>query len=276
MKIRFVADSSANLIRFDETQVYSVPLQIRVGQNVFVDNEQASVTQLLSTLRVHKGQTSTACPGIGDWLEAFGDADIVYGVAITSGLSGSWQSAQIAAQQYMESYPDRKVFVLDSLSAGPELELIMEKYRELVDAGGDFETVCREIRAYADRCKLWFSLESLDNLAKNGRVNKAVALAVGILGIRVIGRASDVGKLDPRQKVRGEKRAVACLVESLLKEGYTGGKVRISHTRNYAAAQALAQGLREHYPQADIQIRDNGLLCAYYAEAGGLLVGFEG
>lgn len=275
MKIRFVADSSANLTHPNSLHVHSVPLRIVVGQNTFVDDNTGSVTQLLSTLRVHKGQTSTACPGVGDWLEAFGDADIVYGVAITSGLSGCWQSAQIAAAEYMEQHPDRKVFILDSLSAGPELELIMEKYRELVEADCDFDTVCREIQTYAEQCKLWFSLESLDNFAKNGRVSKTVALAVGILGIRVVGRASDEGILDPRHKVRGEKKAIACLVESLMGDGYKGGKVRISHTQNYAAAQALTKALRERFPEADIRIRDNALLCAYYAEAGGLLVGFE-
>ena len=87
---------------------------------------------MLKELKEYKGKSSTACPSVGDWLEAFGDADIVYGSAITSHLSGCYNAAAIAADEYRGRYPGRKVFILDTLSTGPEMELITEKYRELI------------------------------------------------------------------------------------------------------------------------------------------------
>ncbi len=275
MNIRFVSDSSANLLQGEQEELYCVPLQIVVGQNTFVDGPEETVERMLSTLRVHKGKTSTACPGVGDWLESFGDADIVYGAAITSGLSGCWQAGNIAAQEYMQMHPERKVYILDTLSTGPEQELIMEKYRELAEAGLEFEQVCAEIRHYSARTHLRFSLASLENFARNGRVSKAVATAVGILGIRVVGRASGEGTLEPQHKVRGEKKAMEKLAQTVFSDGYRGGKLRISHTQNPEGAKMLEALIRKEYPEADIRIRDNRLLCAYYAETGGVLVGYE-
>ena len=275
MNIRFVADSSANLLQNEQENLYCVPLRIVAGQHTFVDEPREQVEKMLLTLHAHKGPSSTACPGVGDWLEGFGDADIIYGTAITSGLSGSWQAGQIAAQDYMQEHPDRKVLIVDSLSTGPEMELIMEKFRELAEAGLDFETVSEKIREYCAKTRLFFSLESLECLAKNGRVSKAVAMAVGILGIRVVGCASTEGTLQPQHKVRGEKKAMERLALCLTESGYKGGKVRISHTQNPGAAAQLETLIRKEYPDADIRTRENRLLCSYYAELGGVLVGFE-
>ena len=275
MKIKLVTDSSANLLRMQNTDFAAVPLKVIVGSEEFVDGSDVDVPRMLQTLKEYKGRTSTACPGVQDWLDAFGDADVVYGAAMTSALSGCCNAAVIAAEEYMQTHPDRKVFILDSLSTGPELELVMEKYQELILSGKTFEAVCDEIKAYLSRTRLMFSLESLDNFAKNGRVSPAVAAVVGILGIRVVGRASDQGTLEPTHKVRGEKNAIQRLLKSILESGFRRGKVRISHTDNVGAARALAEAIQKAVPSADIRIRENRALCAYYAERGGVLVGFE-
>lgn len=96
------------------------------------------------------------------------------------------------------------------------------------------------------------------------------------MGIRIVGRASAEGDLEPLHKCRGEKRAIRQLWECMLKEGYTGGKVRIRHSENEEAAMKLAESIRKNYPSCDVQIDVNRGLRSYYAEKGGLLVGFEG
>lgn len=275
MNIKLVTDSSANITPSSNPHIASAPLRIIVGGQEFVDTENLNVDTMLQALKVHKGPSSTACPGVQDWLDVFGNADIVYGAAITSGLSGCFNAAQIAAEQYMENDPGKKVFILDSLSTGPELELIMEKYQELIEQGLAFDQVCQQIQDYSQRTHLMFSLESLENFAKNGRVSPILAKAVGILGIRVVGRASSKGTLEPQHKVRGEKKAIHQLVKELLNAGYQGGKIRITHTKNPSGAAALANEIRAEYPLADIRIGENRALCSFYAEPGGLLLGFE-
>jgi len=275
MNIKLVADSSSNVIGLRDIDFASVPLKIVVGEHEFTDNAQVDVPLMLRTLQGHKGRTSTACPSVQDWLDAFGDAEVVYGASITSALSACYSTAAIAAKEYMEAQPERKVFILDTLTTGPEMELLLEKYCELIRAGKDYDVVCEEIRQYLARTRLMFSLESLDNFAKKGRISPALAKAVGLLGIRVVGRASDQGTLKPLHKCRGEQKAIQQLVKSMEASGYCGGKVRIAHTDNAQAANALAQMIEAKFPDSKIRIRENRGLCSYYAERGGVLIGFE-
>lgn len=274
-KAVITADSSANLFSAKDAEYVSVPLRIITDVKEYTDDEKLDVPGMLNDLKHYKGKSSTACPSVGDWLKAFGDADEVYGVSITGRLSGCHNAACIAAKDYEEMYPGRKVFILDSLSTGPEMELIIEKYKELIGRGLPFEEICGEIQRYAARTHLIFSLESLTNFVRNGRVSPAVAAAANLLSIRIVGRASSEGELEPIYKSRGEKRAISQLYEVMKESGYEGGKVRIRHSDNENAAQKLAELIRADFPECDLQIGRNNGLCSYYAEKGGILVGYE-
>jgi len=122
---------------------------------------------------------------------------------------------------------------------------------------------------------LLFTLRSLNNLARNGRVSPAVAKLAGVLGIVVVGKASDEGTLQQMHKCRGEKRAIETLYNEMKAHGYAGGKVRIGHNFNLPGAQQLCDVIRADYPQADIEIELSSALCMFYAEQGGLMVGYE-
>ena len=276
MNVKIVADSSANLPALAGIAYASVPLKILAGEKEYVDNAALNTEQMVCDLEAYQGRSSTACPSVGEWLEAFGDAEYVFTIAITSNLSGSHNAAVQAKDMYEEMHPDRHVCCLDSLSTGPEMVLIAEKLVELIDAGLDFETVEAQVREYMQKTHLLFSLESMDNLAKNGRVSKVVAKAAGILGIRVVGKASDVGTLQQLHKCRGEKKALQTMLEEMVAHGFTGGKIRIAHGLNETGAKALLEVIRSAYPNVEATIVPFGGLCCFYAERGGLMVGFEG
>ena len=271
---RIVADSSANLA-VNGGSVVSVPLKIITDQKEYVDDANLNTTAMVWDLQAYTGKSSTACPSPQDWLEAFGDSPYVFCIAITSNLSGSCNAATIAKADYEVSFPDRKVCVIDSLSTGGEMELIAEKLQELIAAGLSFEEIEVQIKEYQQHTGLMFMLESMQNLANNGRVNKIVAKAAGILGIRAVGKASDVGTLEPMDKCRGEKKALAALADHMVALGYDGGKMRISHCLNPAAAESLKETILAAFPDADVQIRPTGGLCSFYAEKGGMIIGFE-
>ena len=276
MNVKIVADSSANLPALAGIAYASVPLKILAGEKEYVDNAALDTEQMVSAMEAYQGRSSTACPSVGEWLEAFGDADYVFTIAITSNLSGSHNAAVQAKDMYEEMHPDRHVCCLDSLSTGPDMVLVAEKLVELLDAGLDFETVEAQVREYMKKTHLLFSLESMDNLAKNGRVSKVAAKAAGILGIRVVGKASDVGTLQQLHKCRGEKKALQTMLEEMVAHGFTGGKVRIAHGLNENGAKALLEVIRSAYPNIEATIVPFGGLCCFYAERGGLMVGFEG
>lgn len=275
MTIRLVADSSANPIQDPTLEVQYAPLKMMVGDREFIDNASLDIDEFLAAMESHRGKTFTTCPSVNDWLDTFQGADTVLGVAITGNLSGSYNSGRVAAEEYENANPGAKVFLMDSLSTGPEMVLILEKYRELAEAGASFEEIVEQAKAYAKTTHLVFSLESLENLAKNGRVSPIIAKAAGLLGIRVIGRASQEGTLEPLHKARGEKKALRQIYASMKDLGYRGGKARITHTRNEAAAGQLRDMLLAAFPGADVTVSDNGGLCACYSERGGIMVGFE-
>ena len=274
--IKLVADSSCDVHTLGDVPFSAVPLTISTddGQS-FVDDAQLDIPRLLSHLREHKGRSYTACPSVSAWIDAFGQADTVYAVTITSALSGSYNSARVAADMYQQDHSSASVHVFDSLSTGPEILLILEKLEELTAQGLDFDQVVATVEAYQKETRLFFSLHSLHNLAQNGRVSKVTAAAVGVMNIRVLGTASEEGTLAPLTKARGDKRAAASLLELLLEAGYKGGKVRITHVQNEAVALEFAEHLRAAFPQADIRVSASGGLCSYYAEKGSLLVGVE-
>lgn len=275
MNIRIVTDSSANLHTSEDKSIVSVPLKIMTDQKEYTDDSNLDVKAMTEDLASYRGRSSTACPGLGDWLEAFGDADYIFGITITSSLSGSYNAARLAKEEYEATHPERKVFIIDSLSAGSELKIIAEKLQELIALDMEFEDICDEITRYQKRTFLIFSLKSLTNLANNGRVNPAVAKIAGLLNIYVVGRASAQGELDPQDKVRGEKKATLSIISKMKALGYMGGKVRIDHCFGEYHAQKVKAALLELFPAADIILAPTYGLCSFYAEPGGLMIGFE-
>ncbi len=276
MSIRIVVDSSANLQTLESENIISVPLTLRTNEREFVDNEALNIEEMAEYLSNYKGKTGSACPSSVDWVNAFGDAEEVIAIAITSNLSGSFNSARIGKEEYEEEYPGRKVFLVDSLSAGPELKLYVEKIRELEKENLSFELICEKLSEYQKNTHLIFMLKSLTNLANNGRVSPAVAKIADILNINIVGIASDEGTLEQKEKARGDKKAIAAIRKVMDHLGYAGGKVRIDHCFNIEDAQKLKDLILSVFPSADVVIDITQGLCTFYAERGGLMIGFEG
>ncbi len=274
-KIKIVADSSANILDLKGIEFAAASMKVIAGDKEFVDNGDLDVNDMVDFFSGYKGRSQTSCPNSSDWVEAFGDADDIFCVTITSGLSGSYNSACIAKQMFESENEGKRVCVIDSLSAGPELKLIIEKLEELITAGVDYKDICREIQDYTQKTGLLFMLESLNNFAANGRVSPAVAKIAGFLGLRIVGRASDEGTLEPLNKCRGEANSLSTILSHLKKQGLNSGKVRIAHCRNNSAAEKLKELINKALPKAEIKISELRGLCSYYAELGGLLVGFE-
>ena len=273
---KIVSDSSSDVLTLDGVDYASVPLTVRAGDRIFVDDANCDVQAMTDYMLTYKGKSSTACPSTQDWMDAFGDAENIICVTITSNLSGSYNAARVAAEEYMELHPGRRVHVVDTLSAGPELRLVIEKLKELISAGKSFDDIVTEIEKYHKRSFLLFSLSSLHNFVANGRVSPAVGALVGLLGIRVVGRASEVGTLEPLSKVRGDRKALQEIIRLMKELGWKGGRVRIAHNNNEQMAFSLRDALRAIYEKLDVTINHCRGLCSFYAERGGVLVGFEG
>lgn len=272
---KIVTDSSADVMSLADVAFESAPLKIITADREYVDDGNLDVEGMVNDLAAYRGKSSTSCPNPEDWLRAFGDAEHVFCVTITGTLSGSYNAAMVAKKTYEEAHPDRRVFVLNSLSTGPEMALIIDKMRELILAGKEFDEICESINKYSEKTGLLFMLESMRNLANNGRVSPIVAKMAGLLGIRVVAKASDKGDIEPLNKCRGEKKALETLVEHLKNLGLKEGRVRIAHCFNEPAAIALRELIQKNFARVQVELTRCRGLCSFYAERGGMLVGFE-
>ncbi|MBE6603574.1 MAG: DegV family EDD domain-containing protein [Ruminococcaceae bacterium] len=275
MNFKIVSDSSSNILSFAGVPYTAVPLKIITNEREYVDDATLDVAGMVKDLRTVKGRTGTSCPNIYEWKTAMADADAVFAITMTSNLSGTHAAALQAKAELLAECPEKKICVLDSLSTGPEMQLVIEKLAALISSGKSFEAIECEIREYMTHTHLIFCLESLTNLARNGRVNPVVAKVAGVLGIRVVGVASEQGTLELLHKPRGGEKALSCILDVMKRYGYRGGAVRLAHCNNEVSATKLAAKIRAIYPAAEIKIIPTTALCSFYAEEGGLMIGYE-
>ena len=275
MKRKIVADSSCDMWELNDVNFAVAPLTISTDNKHYVDNQELDVHLMSEDLAKYKGVSHTACPSVGSWLDCYEGYDEVFVVTLTGAMSGTYNSAMTAKGIYEEENDNVKVHVFDSLSTGPEMRLLIEKLKEMIEEDLPFEEIVEKGQDYLKHTRLFFALKSLHNFAMNGRVNKAVASAIGVLNISIFATASEEGTIQQISKCRGEKKVVKSMIEHLENAGYHGGKVRISHANNLKLAHNVRDKILELYPHADIIVYPMGGLCTYYAEIGGLLVGCE-
>ncbi|WEV40786.1 DegV family protein [Lactobacillus sp. ESL0681] len=271
-KVKLIVDSSANLS--STTNIEVVPLKITIAGHDFIDDDQLNISKLITSMAQNSEAGKTSCPSINEWLEALEGSERAIILTITSGLSGSFSSAFQAKEIYEKDHPQSQVIVIDSLSAGPEMTLILQEIQRLVASPTRFVDLEQKIVQYRTHTHLLFVLQSLHNLSLNGRVNPAVAKIAGMLKIDLVGTVSQEGTLEPITKMRGMKRALKEILKQMAQRNYHGGQVIIDHCENEADANALKEQILTLYPQADIKIRTTCGLCTFYAEKGGIMIGF--
>ena len=275
MNYKIVADSSSNVLTMADAHFASVPMKVRAAKE-YIDDENLDLSRMVADLKEHKGTSGSACPSVGEWLDAFGDADMVFGTTMSKNLSGSYNAACEAARMFQEENPGKKAYIFNTLSAGPQQAFLNEKILELAAQGLDFEAIKEKTLEYYKNTHILFCLESMMNLARNGRVSMAAAKLAGVLGIRACGDVKG-GMITPVHKPRGARKATETLVEMMKERGfYDGAQLRIAHCFGEKQARDLADAVLAQFPNARITIEPTTALCSFYAEAGGLMIGFEG
>ncbi|HFU3946126.1 TPA: DegV family protein [Streptococcus suis] len=258
-----------------DTEFISVPLTIQVGDQAFVDDVNLDIDRMMEVMEASKSAAGSACPSPQAYQAAFEGAENVIVMTITGGLSGSFNAARVARDMYVEEHPEVNIHLIDSLSAGGEMDLIVDEINRLIATGLEFEELVQAITTYQENSKLLFVLAKVDNLVKNGHLSKLVGTVVGLLNIRMVGEASSEGTLELLQKARGHKKSVIAAFEEMKKAGYNGGRIVMAHRNNDKFFQQFSELVKASFPNAVVdQVATSGL-CSFYAEEGGLLMGYE-
>ncbi len=273
--IKYISDSSCDLLEYEGIDFTIVPITISTDERSFLDNKDLDVDEMMSYLASYKGRSYTACPSIDAWLSAFEGGDEIYVFSITSGLSGTYNSACMARDIYLEDHPDAKILVIDTLTTGPEMVLGIDKVVEWKKEGKSFEEISQLIGPYFDKAQLYFVLKSIHNLAENGRVNKMVAKAFGALNISLVGYASDQGTIEVSSKCRGDKKIISSLLKEMEKCNYNNGKIILTNANNDQLQKKIVDAIKEKYDPAEIKEGKSRGLCSFYAEEGCVFCAFE-
>ena len=252
-----------------------VPFSLQIEDKVFVDTLDLDIDKMMEEMYASSEPARSACPSPEAYLAAYRGAKNVIVLTLTGGMSGSYNSAIIGEKMLKEENEDVNIHIIDTLSAGGENDLYLLKINELIKEGLSFDEVVSEMRKYQKNSKLIFVLEKVDNLVKNGRLNKLAAAVVGLLNMRMVGEASDEGTLHLLHKVRGEKKAVSTVVDEMIKAGYKGGRVVVTHRNNEDICKKIQDKLREKFSNIEFMIVPTSGICSFYGEEGGMLLGYE-
>lgn len=253
-KWKIVADSGCDYRQLKnlapDTEFVSVPLTIQVGDQAFVDDSNLDIDHMMNVMEASKSAAGSACPSPQAYQAAFEGAKNIFVITITGGLSGSFNAARVARDMFVEEHPEVNIHLIDSLSAGGEMDLIVDEINRLIATGLEFEELVQGITTYQENSKLLFVLAKVDNLVKNGRLSKLVGTVVGLLNIRMVGEASSEGKLELLQKARGHKKSVIAAFEEMKKAGYNGGRIVMAHRNNDKFFQQFSDLVKASFPNA--------------------------
>ncbi|MGX7109419.1 DegV family protein [Facklamia miroungae] len=278
MQWKIVTDSGASIRSIkhinDQVDFEVVPLLINIDEHTYQDNDQLSTETLVTEMENAKN-TGTACPSPETYAQTFESNDNVLCFTLSSGVSGSYNAACLGKELALEKNPNANIYILNSRSAGAEIDLLISLAAQIIKEKLDFEAVVQALEKEHLKTNVSFVLESVDNLVKNGRVSKIVGNMIGLLNIRLIGKRSPEGTIELAQKARGHHQAMKKLWAEIKSKGYNGGKLIINHVLNPKASQELQKMILDQFPQADIEILAASGLCSFYAQRKGLIIGYQ-
>ena len=259
-----------------ENVVYErVPFTLQIEDKIYIDTLDMDIDEMMKAMYASSEPAKSACPSPDSFLSAYRGAENIIVLTLTGGLSGSYTSAIVAQKMLKEEDENVNIHVINTLSAGGQNDLFLLKINELIKEGLSFDQVVARMNEYQKNTKLIFALEKVDNLVKNGRLSKLAAAVVGLLNMRMVGEASKEGTLHLLHKVRGEKKAVAAVVDEMIKAGYKGGRAVITHRNNENICKKIEEKLSEKFSNIEfISVPTSGI-CSFYGEEGGMLLGYE-
>lgn len=277
MKWLIVADSSCDLLSMEtdskDIGFETVPFTVTVDDTHFEDNSDLLIPSMVDTME--QGKVShTACPSPAAWYNSFMKADHIIAFTISSKLSGSHNSAHIARKMVLEEHPEKQIEIVDSLSTGPKLVMLAQQALSMIRQKKPLSHVAQACRETAQNVHTIFTLCSFRNLVQNGRISKIAGFIAGKLNLRVIGGGSADGRIEMKDKVRGDRKALKAMIDQMKENGYQGGPVTICHCLNEKLASQLVNAIHDRWQHAKVQILPTRGLDSYYAERNGLIVSY--
>lgn len=277
MSYKIIGDSCTDLpidlIKDENIQL--VPLSMQIEDEVIVDDSTFNQSEFLRKMAASKECPKSSCPSPESYMDAFEGADDVFVITLSSKLSGSYNSAELAKKLYLEEHPKKNIEIIDSKSASVGQTVLVYKLKELLDKGTSFKETVKKINTFRDTMQTKFVLESLDNLRKNGRLNNITAVICSALNIKPVMGAND-GEIVKLDQARGVERALLKMIK-YVEEDVKDAKHRIlgiAHCNNYERALFVKEEMLKRIPFVNCFIADTSGIASLYANDGGIIISY--
>ncbi len=254
----------------------NVPLELEVDGYRIRDDETFNQRDFLRRVRESIKGPKSSCPSPEIYMEAYrGDADHVYVVTLSGKLSGSYNSAKLAADLYKEEYGDRKeIYVFNSRSASIGETIIGLKIQEYEEAGLPFYAIVGKVEEYIKSMNTFFVLETLETLRKAGRLSNLKAFVATTLNIKPVMGATDEGTIMQLDQARGMKKALNKMVESVISKtkDCENRVLAISHCNCPERAEFVKAQLEKLARFKKILVVNTAGVSSMYANEGGVII----
>lgn len=277
MSMKVIADSSNDMTEDLKKQypVQLIPFKLTLDGREYVDDETLDPIAFISDMVASKDVPRSACPSPNDFMTAFEGEEDCFVVTISTKLSGTFNSAKIAKDLFLEEHPEKKIHLIDSKSASIAETLISMKVHELIQLGNDFNEIVEQVTNYVESMTTFFVSESLDNLMKNGRISRFKGVIATALSIKPIMGADD-GEIRMFDKARGSTKAFERLVQMIIENARAveDRVLAISHVNNPLRAASLKEEISKYCPFKDIIVVQTRGLSSLYCDNQGIIVSF--
>ena len=277
MAYKIIGDSCTDLSKElkEECFVSLVPLTLMIKDESFIDDETFNQKEFIEKMKASEECPKSACPSPERYMREFEGQEECYVVTLSSRLSGSYNSAVLAKNMYLEEHPEAKIEIVDSRSASCGQTLLALKIKEFKEKGMQFEEVQKKITEFRDNMKTKFVLESLENLRKNGRLTNMTAMICNVLSIKPV-MAAKKGEIIKIDQARGINKALIRMIEYIAEDAKdaTTKTVGISHCNNRERAEFVKQEILKRVPFKECVIVNTAGVATLYANDGGIIVSY--
>ena len=277
MSYKIIIDSCGELTEKmkEDSHFASAALTLYVDEHTIVDDETFRQAEFLRLVAESPNCPKSACPSPESFRDKFDcGVDHVYAVTLSAELSGSYNSAQLGKNLFLEEHPKKKAYVFNSRSASVGETLIGLKIQECEEAGMSFEEVVEHVEAYIAKQNTWFVLETLDTLRKNGRLSHMKAILATALKIKPVMTSTPEGTIEQLAQARGMNKALVKMVDSIVEYvGHDQDRIlAIAHCNCPQRAEMVKEELGRRLNLKDMIVVDTAGVSSMYANDGGIIV----
>lgn len=278
MSYKIICDSCTDLPKNlrEDSHFHLIPLSIHIDNYTVADDETFDQKDFLARVAACPNCPKTSCPSPESYKEFYSGDEDIYVVTLSSKLSGSYNSAELARKLYLEEHPNKNIAIFDSCSASAGQTVLAMKIQELAENGLSFENIVNEVKKHRGEMQTKFVLESLETLRKNGRLSNLKAIICNALNIKPIMRGTKEGSIEKLDQARGMQRALQKMVASMGVDAILAEEkiCVVAHCNNKQRALYVKGEIEKMLRFKKVIIVDTAGISSFYAGDGGIVVSY--